>query len=164
MTLDYAEIDLARCFDDGMAYVALSRVISLQNTRILSFDPAKVTANRKVETFYRDLEAQCPQPPARAEGDSGGGGAAADDGFQQGDGNGGGGGGGAGRELTEEQKQRIAANKAAALARAKAKKDAAAAAASAKDLCWEDWEKVTAAVATNVTVILISHPHVFLFE
>ena len=43
-----------------MAYVALSRVVSLQNTRVLSFDPAKVTANPKVVAFYKRLEAQAP--------------------------------------------------------------------------------------------------------
>lgn len=34
LTLDAAEIDLAECFDSGMAYVALSRVTSLETLRI----------------------------------------------------------------------------------------------------------------------------------
>ena len=42
MTLPAAEIDLAKCFDDGQAYVALSRVVSLRSTRLLSFEPKKV--------------------------------------------------------------------------------------------------------------------------
>ena len=61
-----AELDLARCFDDGQAYVALSRVVSLQSLRLLSFDPRRVTANPQVVAFYARLEALCPPEPAPA--------------------------------------------------------------------------------------------------
>jgi ATP-dependent DNA helicase PIF1 len=40
LTLDAAEVDLSNCFETGMAYVALSRVTSLENVRIAKDFPA----------------------------------------------------------------------------------------------------------------------------
>lgn len=109
MTLACAELDLARCFDDGMAYVALSRVVSLQCTRILSFDARKVTANAKVAAFYRELDARCPPKVPQASS-------------SQGSSQGSSGSQGGGSGLTQEQRERMAANLAAAKARALAKR------------------------------------------
>ena len=114
MTLQAAELDLAKCFDDGMAYVALSRVVSLKCTRIVSFEPRKVTANQKVVEFYQGLEAKCPPLMTASQG-----GAAASSQEVPGGSQGGGGsssqGGGGG--LTAEQKERMAKKKAEALAK-----------------------------------------------
>ena len=61
MTLETAELDLARCFDEGHAYVALSRAVSLRQTRLASFDPSKVRANKRVAAFYDALEVEQEQ-------------------------------------------------------------------------------------------------------
>ena len=58
MTISSLEVELASCFEAGQAYVALSRAVSLQTTRILSFDERKVHANRKVLQFYERIEAE----------------------------------------------------------------------------------------------------------
>lgn len=104
MTLDSVELDLARCFDEGHAYVALSRAVSLQQTRLASFDPLKVRANPKVAQFYALLEA--------AQGGGGGGDGAGAQPLRD-RGNCGGGGGG----LTQEQKAMIEKRKAEAMAK-----------------------------------------------
>lgn len=54
-TLDLAEIDMANIFEDGMAYVALSRVKDLKGLCIRNFRPDKITANSKVVEFYDRL-------------------------------------------------------------------------------------------------------------
>jgi len=51
-TLDLAEIDMANIFEDGMAYVALSRVKDLKGLCIRNFNPSKITANSTVVEFY----------------------------------------------------------------------------------------------------------------
>ena len=56
MTLEAAELDLASCFEPGHAYVALSRVVSLAATRLLSFDPSRVYAHPKVVAYYERLD------------------------------------------------------------------------------------------------------------
>jgi len=99
MTLEAAELDLASCFEPGHAYVALSRVVSLAATRLLSFDPSRVYAHPKVVAYYERLDGGAPRAAA-AHAPGGGG-------------SGGGGGGG----LSAEQRARIEASKAAALAR-----------------------------------------------
>ena len=74
MTLETAELDLARCFDEGHAYVALSRAVSLRQARLASFDPTRVRANKRVAAFYDALEAEQQQQQGGA---AAGGGAAA---------------------------------------------------------------------------------------
>jgi ATP-dependent exoDNAse (exonuclease V) alpha subunit len=52
MTLDRAEVELAGCFAPGQAYVALSRVKSLEGLCLRSWDPQAVHAHPAVVEFY----------------------------------------------------------------------------------------------------------------
>ena len=54
-SLDYAILDLSDLFDYGMAYVALSRVRSLDGLSILSVNWNKIKANPKAIDFYNKL-------------------------------------------------------------------------------------------------------------
>uniref|UniRef100_A0A8C3ZNY8 ATP-dependent DNA helicase n=1 Tax=Denticeps clupeoides TaxID=299321 RepID=A0A8C3ZNY8_9TELE len=56
MTLDCVEISLARVFESGQAYVALSRARSFEGMRVLDFNPCVVQANQDVLQFYRKLK------------------------------------------------------------------------------------------------------------
>jgi ATP-dependent DNA helicase PIF1 len=56
ITVDYAEIDMEGIFEDGMAYVALSRVTSLNGLSIKNFRLGNIFANEKAVQFYKDLE------------------------------------------------------------------------------------------------------------
>ncbi|XP_076122874.1 ATP-dependent DNA helicase PIF1 [Alosa pseudoharengus] len=55
MTLDCVEISLARVFESGQAYVALSRARSLEGLRVLDFNPHVVKANQDVLAFYNKM-------------------------------------------------------------------------------------------------------------
>ncbi|MEE6495075.1 hypothetical protein FKM82_001945 [Ascaphus truei] len=56
MSLDCVEISLARVFESGQAYVALSRARSLEGLRVMDFDPKVVRANPYVLQFYSRLQ------------------------------------------------------------------------------------------------------------
>lgn len=56
MTLDEVFIDFERIFEYGQAYVALSRVKSLEGLYLRSFAPRKIMANPKIVEFYKQLE------------------------------------------------------------------------------------------------------------
>ena len=53
MTLDLCIMDIgSNIFADGQTYVALSRVKNIEGLYLLSFDPHKITSNKKVVEFY----------------------------------------------------------------------------------------------------------------
>ncbi|XP_058120680.1 ATP-dependent DNA helicase PIF1 [Anopheles ziemanni] len=58
LTLDCVELSLAKVFEAGQAYVALSRAQSLDSIRVLDFDLKQVWANPKVLEYYRNLRRQ----------------------------------------------------------------------------------------------------------
>ncbi|KAJ4433568.1 hypothetical protein ANN_15877 [Periplaneta americana] len=61
LTLDCVEMSLARVFEAGQAYVALSRAKSLKTLRILDFDPKQVWANPDVLSFYKKFRRRMHQ-------------------------------------------------------------------------------------------------------
>lgn len=56
MTLDKVFIDFNRIFEYGQAYVALSRVKSLNGLYLKGFTPQKIMTNPKIIEFYNNLE------------------------------------------------------------------------------------------------------------
>ena len=56
MTLRSVEISLKGCFSPGQAYVALSRCVAMESTRILDYDVAGIMADEKVCRFYARLQ------------------------------------------------------------------------------------------------------------
>ena len=54
-SLDYAEIDLAGVFEYGQAYVALSRVKSLEGLSIIDVDYDSIEAHPKATAYYQSL-------------------------------------------------------------------------------------------------------------
>ena len=64
MTLTQAEVNLSKCFADGQAYVALSRVRESTGLKILALPMHKVTASGKVLNWLQRLESM----PANALG------------------------------------------------------------------------------------------------
>eukprot|EP00050_Salpingoeca_kvevrii_P016392 m.55038 g.55038 ORF g.55038 m.55038 type:complete len:593 (-) comp6896_c0_seq2:61-1839(-) len=60
MSLDCVEIDLSSVFEDGQAYVALSRARSLATLRVRNFTASCVKASDKVIQFYQSLRNRRP--------------------------------------------------------------------------------------------------------
>lgn len=54
-TLQRVKVDLKRVFENGQAYVALSRAVSREGLQVLNFDRLKVTTHPKVNQFYSSL-------------------------------------------------------------------------------------------------------------
>jgi ATP-dependent DNA helicase PIF1 len=54
-TVDYATIDLTNVFEYGQAYVALSRVKTLDGLSIINYNPALIKALPKAINFYNNL-------------------------------------------------------------------------------------------------------------
>lgn len=52
MTLDECSLSLKNIFTPGQAYVALSRVRTLEGLHLLDWDPKSIFANAKVKAFY----------------------------------------------------------------------------------------------------------------
>ena len=55
ITLDYVELDMKNIFEDGQAYVALSRARKLEGLCIKNFDEKKIFSNKKAVEFYKKL-------------------------------------------------------------------------------------------------------------
>jgi len=69
MTLSKVEMSLKDVFEPGQAYVALSRVSSLEGLRLLDFSPRAVRAHPRVVQFYREMNSPTTQMETqRAEG------------------------------------------------------------------------------------------------
>ncbi|ONI17624.1 hypothetical protein PRUPE_3G170200 [Prunus persica] len=58
MTLDRLHTDLSRAFENGMVYVALSRVRSLEGLYLSGFDPSKIKVHPKVAQFYNKFTSE----------------------------------------------------------------------------------------------------------
>jgi ATP-dependent DNA helicase PIF1 len=56
-TLPRVKVDLARVFESGQAYVALSRATSMDGLQVLNFDARKVRIHPKALEFTRNLQA-----------------------------------------------------------------------------------------------------------
>lgn len=56
MTLDKLIVDCNRIFECGQAYVALSRIRSIDGLYLKSFNPKKVTVSEQVVRFYESLK------------------------------------------------------------------------------------------------------------
>ena len=53
ITLDFVEVDLSDCFSAGQAYVALSRVKTLEGLKLTGWNKKSVFADDRVLNFYR---------------------------------------------------------------------------------------------------------------
>lgn len=58
MSIDCVEMSLGNVFENGQAYVALSRATSLKGLRVLDFDSSCVRSDVEVLRFYRKLRQQ----------------------------------------------------------------------------------------------------------
>ena len=56
MTLDAAQVDLTRCFEKGMGYVALSRVRSLEGLQVLGFNDLALRVDDETLAFDQGLK------------------------------------------------------------------------------------------------------------
>jgi len=63
LTLDCVEMSLAKVFEAGQAYVALSRAQSMDSLRILDFDAKQIWADPQVLIFYKSFRRQIMDIP-----------------------------------------------------------------------------------------------------
>lgn len=63
LTLDCVEMSLAKVFEAGQAYVALSRAQSMDSLRILDFDAKQIWADPQVLVFYKSFRRQIMDVP-----------------------------------------------------------------------------------------------------
>ena len=56
MTIDYMQVDLMRCFAEGMAYVALSRARTYEGLRVQNWNPSVIKCNKDAFNFYMNLK------------------------------------------------------------------------------------------------------------
>ncbi len=56
MSLDKLVVDCSRIFEKGQAYVALSRIKTLEGLYLFNFNPQKVMVDEKVVDFYQTLD------------------------------------------------------------------------------------------------------------
>lgn len=56
MSIDFLEVNLAKCFADGMAYVALSRARKYEGLKVLNWNPRAVKCNQKAFNYYMGLK------------------------------------------------------------------------------------------------------------
>ncbi|MFA5024250.1 MAG: AAA family ATPase [Patescibacteria group bacterium] len=52
LSLDYVEADLSKCFSPGQAYVALSRVKTLEGLKLVGWNKKSIFADERVKKFY----------------------------------------------------------------------------------------------------------------
>jgi len=58
MTLDYLQVDLTRCFAEGMAYVALSRARNYEGLKIVNWRRNAIRCNKDAFEFYMGLKSR----------------------------------------------------------------------------------------------------------
>jgi ATP-dependent DNA helicase PIF1 len=66
-TLTRARVDLRRAFENGQAYVALSRARDMDGLQVLNFHPSRISAHPRVRQFYGYLPPSPPPPQPRVE-------------------------------------------------------------------------------------------------
>lgn len=65
MTLDCAEIDLSRCFEPGMGYVALSRVRSLDGIKLMGINKMALMVNKEVVEIDKEFQKKSKEEEER---------------------------------------------------------------------------------------------------
>ncbi len=55
MTTSIMEVDLSKVFADGQAYVAVSRVRSIDGLKIIGLKESSFIANQKILQFYQRI-------------------------------------------------------------------------------------------------------------
>ncbi len=65
MTLDCAEIDLSRCFEPGMGYVALSRVRSLDGIKLMGINKMALMVNKEVVEIDKEFQKKSKEEEKR---------------------------------------------------------------------------------------------------
>ncbi len=56
MSIDSLRVEMGKIFENGQAYVALSRATTLEGLTISNLDPKKICCDPKVVEFYKSLK------------------------------------------------------------------------------------------------------------